>query len=264
MEIRAQPLDQELELEVLLAAGLAAPSDPQAVLRIRPDGVAPGEPDGSVAVEVRLSVRRLRALLGDTPFAEALLDDAAACDGLSLHVRNTALVRRIAEEIRRSAYTGTILALFLQGKAIELLVEGLSESGMGGEPSLAVAVRDILLADPAAPPTMTEIARVLGVSPRKLGGEFKAAFGMTMPEYLADWRLARGRDLVIAGARPMAEIAAILGYAHLPTFTAAFTKKFGMPPTRLRAERSGVLREGEPGLTPQITSAARVAARHFG
>jgi AraC-like DNA-binding protein len=63
------------------------------------------------------------------------------------------------------------------------------------------------------------------------------------PEWLADWRLTRGHDLVMEGAASMAEIAASLGYAHLSTFTAAFTKRFGVPPPRLAGQR-GQEREG--------------------
>lgn len=169
------------------------------------------------------------------PWPTACCRGASASDGVHLRINNSTLVRRIAQDIRHSSYKDTCLKLFLQGKVVELLVESLSQPEAVGERSNAVTVRDLLLVDPVSPPSMTELSRLLGVSQRRLSNEFKEAFGMRVPEWLADWRLTRGRDLVMEGSTSMAEIAASLGYAHLSTFTAAFTKRFGAPPTRLRA-----------------------------
>lgn len=222
-------------LDILLADSDAVSVSSQAVIHIQSDDTENAVDIRDIAVAIRLSAGRLRTLLGNAPMADDLLSRPSGHDGVHLLVRNSSLVRRIAQDIRHSSYKDTCLKLFLQGKVVELLVESLSQPEAGGERSHAFTVRDLLLVDPVSPPSMTELSRLLGASQRRLSNEFKAAFGLTVPEWLADWRLTRGHDLVMEGSTPMAEIAASLGYAHLSTFTAAFTKRFGVAPTRLRS-----------------------------
>lgn len=236
MERGLLSLDVGDGLVVAVASLATASVFPQAVIEVRAGIEVRAIPEETgIAILVRLSPGGLRTLLGDSPLAEPLLRRVAEGDGIRLPVTNAALVRRVVEEIHSGAYSGTPLRLFLQGKAIELLVEALSEPEATASPSVAEAARDILLANPLSPPPMADIAARLGVSQRALGQNFKAVFGRTAQEWLAEWRLARGYDLVLYSAVPMAEIAASLGYAHLPTFTGAFTKRFGAPPTRLRS-----------------------------
>lgn len=243
MQASFQHLSVGRGLDILLADCEAGSGSPQAVIHIQSDETEDAVEIGDIAVAIRLSTGRLRTLLGNAPMADDLLSRPSGHDGVHLLVRNSSLVRRIAQDIRHSSYKDTCLRLFLQGKVVELLVEGLSQPATEGERSHAFAIRDLLLVDPVTPPSMTELSRRLGVSQRRLSNEFKAAFGLTVPEWLADWRLTRGHDLVMEGSTPMAEIAASLGYAHLSTFTAAFTKRFGVAPTRLR---SGNALKSEP------------------
>jgi AraC-like DNA-binding protein len=219
-------------LEVRVAGDIAGMTFPRATIRLHSTAEAPGEADdpGS-AIMVHLSPGRLHMLLNNASLADALL----AGDAAEFSIDNPVLVRRIAQEILRSDYTGDCLGIFLKGKIVELLVELLARPQRHGNGSAAMAARDILLRDPLAPPTMGELSRLVGVTQRKLSSEFQQAFGFTVPEWLADWRLTRGHDLVMEGSASMAEIAASLGYAHLSTFTVAFTKRFGQPPTRLRS-----------------------------
>ncbi|MBF0393085.1 MAG: helix-turn-helix transcriptional regulator [Alphaproteobacteria bacterium] len=222
-------------LDILLADADAASGSPHAVIHIQADDAENAVDIRDTAVAIRLTASRLRTLLGNVPMADDLLSRPSAHDGVHLLVRNSAMIRRIAQDIRHTSYSGTCLKLFLQGKVVELLVESLSQPEADGERSPALAIRDLLLIDPVNPPSMTELSRMLGLPQRRLSAAFKERFGLTVPAWLADWRLTRGHDLVVAGSIPMAEIAASLGYAHLSTFTAAFTKRFGVPPTRLRS-----------------------------
>lgn len=227
-------------LEVRVAGSIAGMTFPRATIRLHPAPEVPEQADdpGS-AITVHLSPDRLRMLLNNAPLADALLAEDAA----EFHVDNPVLVRRIAQEILRSDYTGDCLGIFLKGKVVELLVELLARPQGHGNCGAAMAARGILLRDPLHPPAMGDLARLVGVTQRKLSSEFQQAFGLTVPEWLADWRLCRGRDLLATGAIPVAEISTSLGYAHLSTFTAAFTKKFGMPPTHFRSHKA---LEGQP------------------
>jgi AraC-like DNA-binding protein len=235
MSISFQHLNVGRGLDILLAESDVQAGSPQAVIHIQPDETENALDSGDIAVTIRLTAGRLRTLLGNAPMADSLLSWPSENNGIRLRIRNSTLVRRIAQDIRHSSYKDACLTLFLQGKVVELLVESLSQPEAVGDHSLACAARDLLLIDPVSPPSMTELSRLLGVSQRRLSSEFKRTFGQTVPEWLADWRLSRGRDLVMEDSNSMAEIAASLGYAHLSTFTAAFTKRFGVPPSRLRS-----------------------------
>ncbi len=219
-------------LEVRVAGGIAEMAFPQATICLQPTPETCDDAgDSGGAIMVRLSPGRLRTLLGNALLADALL----AGDTAQFHIDHPALVRRIAQEILQSDYKDDCLRIFLKGKVVELLVDLLARPQDQGGGTAVMAARAILLRDPINPPSMGELSRLVGVPQRKLGSEFKQAFGLNVPEWLADWRLTRGRDLVMDGSAPIAEISASLGYAHLSTFTAAFTKRFGVPPTRLRS-----------------------------
>jgi AraC-like DNA-binding protein len=221
-------------LEVRVEEGFSEMPFPRATIRLHPksEGMKTWSGDADSAIIVDLSYGRLRMLLDNAPMAEAFL----ASDVTEFHVDKPGLVRRITQEILQSDSMGDFRAIFLKGKVVELLVELLARPHSRDRSGIAMAARDILRRDPLNPPTMGELARLVGVPQRKLSSDFKRTFGLTVPEWLADWRLSRGRELLEGGGIPIAEISASLGYAHLSAFTAAFTKKFGVPPTRLRAD----------------------------
>jgi AraC family transcriptional activator of pyochelin receptor len=62
----------------------------------------------------------------------------------------------------------------------------------------------------------------------------KETFDKTVFQYLAEARLDIGRNLLLEGKKPVTEIALELGYASLQHFSAAFSKKFGVPPSKIR------------------------------
>ena len=221
--------------DIWVADSLGVGARPRAVISIQPIIGALEQQGTDCAVSVRVSAGRLRVMLGNVPIVEALLDRLSASQESLLEISNHALVYRIADEIHRCSHKGATLHLYLQSKVIELLVEVLSQPIYGNKHPQAIAVRDILLAAPASPPSMADLSRMVGLPPRKLSAQFRAAFGKPILEWLADWRLVRARELVIDGGVSITDIAFSLGYAHVPTFTTAFTRRFGVPPTQLRA-----------------------------
>jgi AraC-like DNA-binding protein len=222
-------------LEIKVAGRGLDMAFPRAVIHLQsiPEGL---ETDGGsdAAILVHLSPSRLRMLLGNAPISESLLSG----DATEFAIDNPTLVRHIALEILRSDYRDDCLRIFLKGKVVELLVALLAQPEDGRERTAAMVARDILLRDPLNPPTMGELSRLVGASQRRLSTDFQRAFGLTVTEWLADWRLCRGRELIAESALPIAEVSASLGYAHLSTFTAAFAKKFGAPPTRFRSHKA--------------------------
>ncbi|MEI8397359.1 MAG: AraC family transcriptional regulator, partial [Rhodospirillaceae bacterium] len=158
---------------------------------------------------------------------------------IDVSVDNPVVVRQVVDEIDDNAYEPGYFDLFLEGKVITLLAEGLSNRALAtGECPYARAALDILTATPLAAPTVAELARRVGLSPRKLAARFQAQYGQTIVEWVADLRIGCARDLVTQSALPIKEISAAVGYAHVPAFSAAFARRFGVSPTRMRAGKT--------------------------
>ena len=227
-------------LDVVVADALHPGVSPKAVINIRVKSRAlPASPQARPwMVRVCVSLPRLQSLLGGSEAAERILATLQS-NGADIPVENGEVVSRIRDEIEGSTYDPVSFHLFLQAKVIELLINGLAHAPPTGErpPRLVSAAVDLLLVDPLSPPTMAELASSLGISPRTLSHQFKAFFGVSVPEWLTEWRLVRGWELVVEGSLPLAAVAASLGYAHLSNFTSAFSRRFGLPPARMRSSR---------------------------
>ncbi len=183
---------------------------------------------------VRISASRLQAILGHG-VKDTFLDRPGSPSAPIL-VNNGAAVRRIASELLSTAHQGVALSLFAQGKIVELLLEAvLAVTPMAEDENNARKVRDILVANPKSPPSLAALAKMVGVTERKLNAQFRAVYQSAIFEWLNEWRMQQARDLVIAGRVSIKEIAFSLGYSHVSTFTAVFTRRFGAPPTLLRA-----------------------------
>ncbi len=186
-------------------------------------------------LKVWISPNQLRQVLGNTPLTEDLLARSDNDGDVHVPAVKSAVVWRVAEEIYQSRYTGDVLALFLQGKVLELLVEGVSIPTMSESERVANAVRGILLVDPQHPPTLAELAQMTGVSIRKVDEHFRSVFGTTIFKWLNNWRLDSARDLVLGSEQSISRISDSLGYAHLSNFAGAFSRRFGVSPRKLRS-----------------------------
>jgi AraC-like DNA-binding protein len=78
-----------------------------------------------------------------------------------------------------------------------------------------------------------DLACRLGVSPRQLFRRLKAE-GTTCQKLVDDVKFSRARHLLAAGDAPVAEIAFALGYPDQSSFTRAFARWTGVPPSEWR------------------------------
>ena len=220
-------------LDILLRTSCRPVIAPTALIHVQSEARAESARDESCLMVVRLSPARLRVMLGNLPAAEVALARSHGADDIYIPVKNSALVRRVVEDIRATSYEGGIRILFLQTKILELLLGALSGSDED-ERHVAFTVRNILQANPVSPPSLAELSSMVGMTQRKLNESFRAAFGMTVFQWLTDWRLIRSRDLVMSGDTSISEVANSLGYVHLNTFVGAFTRRFGISPGQMR------------------------------
>ena len=227
-------------LELSLVNSVSTDVFPKAVIHVQAheaDRIAAN--DGDCALSVRITSARLQTMVGHGVDLDRLLGRAITDGDFHIQVMNSALVRRIIGDLLRASFSNASRNLYVQSKVIELLVEGTSTSTNRDENRHVMAACDILLADPASPPSMAELSRLVGLSQRKLSDQFRSVFGKSALEWLADWRLERARDLVLDGSISISEIAYSLGYSHVQTFSSTFTRRFGSPPTQFRRSNSG-------------------------
>lgn len=191
--------------------------------------------DEGCPLVLRVTEQGLIGLLGNGPEAEAILADGYAHTA----VYQSGVVRRIADDILHAPYCGSMLAHFLEGKVHELLgllLESLPTpplESIGDRIALSVCAK--LRSNPQDPPTAAELARMNGVTPRKLGEYFHAYFGKTIPSWLSRWRMICARDLLLDGELSIKDVAVSVGYTRVISFTRTFTKHFGISPGRMRS-----------------------------
>lgn len=202
------------------------------------DEVRHGTPDGPPD---------LRLLGGyfvfDSPDAQLL---RSLLPGL-VHVRGTErlsmLVRLVGDETdeRRPGHDLVVTRLVEM-----LLIEALRAApGDDAPPGLLRGLADGRLApairamhgDLERPWTVAELAREATLSRSAFFDRFTRLVGLPPMEYLLAWRVTVAKDLLRNGGLSIAEVADRVGYGSASTFSTAFSRHVGQPPSRYARER---------------------------
>lgn len=159
-----------------------------------------------------------------------------------VHVRGekrlATLVQLIGDESRalRPARE-VVLARLLE----VLLIEALrSMAGTAASPGLVRGLADGRLAaairqmheSPTRPWTVAQLAKEAALSRSAFFERFNRAVGLAPMEYLLAWRMALAKNLLRTKAGGIAQVAERVGYSSASTFSVAFTRHVGLPPTR--------------------------------
>ena len=97
----------------------------------------------------------------------------------------------------------------------------------------AVEVMESHVADPLS---LTQLARVVGVTPRHLNRLFVDGMGVSVMGYYRAQRLSLARRLVRNSAMRMAQVADATGFSNAGHFSNAYTRLFGVRPQSDRAQ----------------------------
>jgi AraC-like DNA-binding protein len=158
-------------------------------------------------------------------------------------VRNT--FRYAADEIAAGRLgSETVMAKLselLLVEAIRRYAETLPEQATGWlaglrDPFLSRAIAR-LHADIAAPWTVEELGRQVGLSRSALSDRFTRALGVAPMQYLAAWRIQVAAHELLASGKSIAQVAQQVGYESEASFTRAFKRELGLPPAAWRRER---------------------------
>ena len=95
-------------------------------------------------------------------------------------------------------------------------------------------VSELIVSDLQQTPSISELAREMGMNEKKLCYGFKEIFGNTIFGYLYDYKMNFAQQLLLHTDKSIGEIALQCGYEHLSHFSTAFKRKFGRSPQAVR------------------------------
>lgn len=96
--------------------------------------------------------------------------------------------------------------------------------------------KDILTANFDNPPSLTELARQIGLNDCTLKRGFREVFGTTAFGYLHNHRMEQARLLLLENRLNVSEIACKVGFASYNSLSRGFRKKYGITPKQYLAQ----------------------------
>jgi AraC-like DNA-binding protein len=90
---------------------------------------------------------------------------------------------------------------------------------------------------PTQPWTVAQLANEAALSRSAFFERFSRAVGVAPMEYLLAWRMAMAKNLLRRKEGRVAEVAERVGYSSASSFSVAFTRYVGLPPTRYAREQ---------------------------
>lgn len=88
----------------------------------------------------------------------------------------------------------------------------------------------------SAPPTVEQLARLLGTNEKRLSRAFREELGQTVFEYVRGERLRIAQQLLTGTPLSVAQIAEEIGFSSAANFATAFRERFGVSPSVCRQE----------------------------
>lgn len=173
----------------------------------------------------------------------ALVEGSVTSPELLVSLPIGADVAALVRDLAHSRLTGSLWRAQLQARAAELLVlvvahwrERLgNQSWPGARPrdaELLAAARRVLGERFANPPTLAELAKMLGTNKNKLNQLFQSRLRITPQAFCLRLRIERAQVLIAQGRMNLGQVAEAVGYQHQSSFTAAFREATGLSPGR--------------------------------
>ena len=177
--------------------------------------------------------------------ADYVLNDEATAYRDSLPMKTDMV--SAANMILTNELQGAMRRYYIEGRALELLVLSLQacidavanadnpERGMSQrEVERMHKTRQLLEQQYVNPPTISELARHIGLNEAKLMHDFKQLFGQTIFDFTQNLRMDEAKRLLETTERSITEIAFDVGYEYSSNFTTAFKRRFGITPSVAR------------------------------
>ena len=197
------------------------------------DEVRHGTPDGDP--DVRLLGGYFVFDSPDTALLASLLPTVVHVRGAE---RLSVLVRLVGDESNeRRSGRDLVLTRLVEVLLIEALRTTPAEDAPPGllrglaDVRLAPAIRQ-MHAHVARPWTVTQLAQTAALSRSAFFERFTRTMGLPPMEYLLAWRMALAKNLLRRPEIALTEVADRVGYGSASTFSTAFSRYVGQPPSR--------------------------------
>lgn len=170
------------------------------------------------------------------------LQDVFACWSLTGSATAQAVIAEFAALPRHEGLT----RLWLEASALRLVAEICAMTLKDGESERfselnpqeiqrARRLRDLIEENLAAPLSLSELSRELGVNPTTMAAQFKKLYGQPIFAYLREQRLQKARSWLRARDRSVAQVGYAVGFESPAAFSTAYRRRFGHAPSEARA-----------------------------
>ena len=211
-------------------------------------GIVPEGTFDSLAIEpvkeiaIFISRSQFQSFFGELPLALQTLVNRADQMPFAQTYQITPAMQVILQQVLSCPYQGILKQRYLETKIWELLllaVEPLLAESKPSQRSKKLkaeevdrihAARKILLQRLDNPPSLMDLARMVGLNDRALKQGFRACFGTTTFNYLHHYRLEQAQQLLATGDLKVEEVSQQVGFSNRSYFAEAFRKKFGVNP----------------------------------
>jgi AraC-like DNA-binding protein len=155
-------------------------------------------------------------------------------------------MQQILQQILRCPYQGMTKRMYLESKALEiasLILEQERDVQQGRRSTITLKsdevdrihqARAILLQNLHQPPSLSELARQVGLNDNALKRGFRACFGKPVFGYLLDYRMEQAQQLLMTGELRVGEVMQQVGIRDRQYFAATFRERFGANPRDYR------------------------------
>lgn len=190
-----------------------------------------GDPDAPA--DVTAMVGHCSFLANDKQLLSSLLPDIIHARGERRLMDLVAMIH--AEMVGGRAARDMILARLLE----VLFIDALRSTGAAEtSPGLLRGLSDIRLApalrrihqDPSKDVSVKTLAETSAMSRSAFFDRFRREVGLPPMEYVAAWRMALAKELLVRREMSLVEIATKIGYASASAFSVAFTRYVGVTP----------------------------------
>lgn len=153
----------------------------------------------------------------------------------------------VEQMLRPPSLEPGLMRLYLRARVLDLLLEAAvslrrdrelaeGQARLGKRAFLRMRqVRDLLESGAADGLSLEQIASGAHISVNTLQRHFRAAWGLTVFEYLREVRLRRARLGLERDGISVTEAAWLAGYTSAANFATAFKRRYGVSPARVRA-----------------------------
>ncbi len=150
-------------------------------------------------------------------------------------------VRLILNQLTTNKINDSFRSVYMKGKIYELLSYYFSSNSdnesefcpyIANEETISKVkqAKEIIIGNISNPPSLSELAKQVGLNIKKLKTDFKQFYGSPVFTFLLNYKMELAKKMLLENQMNVYEIAINLGYSTSSHFIAAFKRKYGITP----------------------------------